>query len=128
MKKIVVLVLVMVATSTFTFAINPSDYGVFSKLSNQSTFTSLVNYLGADKNQADYLKEVFNVTADELQNAAKTGNDKLANNVVNYNLYNAKCILSDNQYKMYLKIINLTVNNDHNALLSKNNLISELSK
>ncbi|MDR3651888.1 MAG: hypothetical protein P4L34_02825 [Paludibacter sp.] len=128
MKKILVLVLVMVATSTFTFAINPSDYGVFYKLNNKSTFTSLMNYLGADKGQANYLKEVFNVTADELQNASKTGNDKFADNVVNYNLYNTKCILSDNQYRMYLKIINLSVNNVNDDLLDKNNLVSDINK
>jgi len=128
MKKILVLVMIMVATTTATFAINPKDYGVFYKLNNKSTFKSLINYLGADKEQADYLKKVFNVTEEELKNALNTGNDKFAENVLNYNLYNAKCMLSDDQYKMYLKILNLSMNNEPDNLLNEGNLISDINK
>ena len=122
MKKMLVLIMVMVATSTFTFAINPADYKVFYKLNNQSTFNGLVRYLKADQEQADYLKRVFNVTAENLQSASKTENEKWAEGIVNYNLYNTKCILTDNQYKKYLRIINLTLNEvyNENALISEN--------
>jgi len=127
MKKILVLVMVLVATSTFTFAINPSDYGVFYKLNNKSTFNSMINYLRADKVQTDYLKLVFNETAVDLKNASKTGNDKLAENVLNYNLYNAKCILSENQYKKYLVLINLSINNNSNDVLFNDVLVSDIN-
>ncbi len=120
MKKILVLVMVLVATSASTFAINPRDYKVFDSLNNKSTFIGLVNYLGADKEQADYLKQVFSVTAEELENAAKAGNDKLAESVLNYNLYNTKCILTDVQYKKYIIALNLTVYNEKEALIAQN--------
>jgi len=119
MKKILVLVLVLVATTASTFAINPSDYGVFYRLNDKTTFTSVINYLGADKAQADYMKLVVNETAASLQSASKTGNDKLAENAMNYNLYNAKCILSTDQYKKYLVLINLSINNSaHDATVN----------
>jgi len=124
MKKILVLVLVLVATTTSTFAINPSDYGVFYKLNDKSTFTSVVNYLGADKAQADYMKIVENETATNLQSASKTGDDKLAENAMNYNLYNAKCILSTDQYKKYLVLINLSINNSTHDIIANDVLMS----
>jgi hypothetical protein len=122
MKKMLVLLMVMVATSTLTFAINPADYKVFYKLNDQSTFKGLVEYLQADQGQADYLKRVFHITAENLQSASKADNEKWADSVINYNLYNAKCILSDNQYKKYLIIMNLTLNETYNenALISEN--------
>ncbi len=128
MKKILVLIMVLVAISSTTFAINPSDYGVFYKLNNKSTFNSLISYLGADKEQADYLQQVFIVTAEELKNASNTGNNKFAESVLNYNLYNTKCVLSENQYKMYLKILNLSINNKSNDLLNEGVLMSDINK
>jgi hypothetical protein len=128
MKKILVLVLVMVASSTFTFAINPSDYGVFYKLNNESTFKSLINYLNADKEQSDYLKSVFNVTAKEFKTASNSNNEKLAESVLNYNLYNTKCILSDNQYKKYLVMLNISINNASNDPEMTDNFISDARK
>ena len=128
MKKILITVLVLVAMSTTTFAINPTDYGVFYKLNNKSTFKGLVNYLNADKEQADYLKFVFNVTAEELKNALNADNEKVVDNVLNYNLYNTKCILSDNQYKKYLVLINLAINDKANELQIKDVFISDINK
>ncbi|MDD4969703.1 MAG: hypothetical protein PHT07_09775 [Paludibacter sp.] len=128
MKKILVLVMIMVATSATTFAINPNEYGAFNQLNKKSTFNSLIIYLGADKEQADYLKEVFNVTTEEFKNASNTGNNQFAENVLNYNLHNAKCILSEDQYRMYLKVLNLAVNNKLNDLLNDGKLISDINK
>jgi len=128
MKKILVLVMILVATSATTFAINPNEYGVFYNLNNKSTFNSLINYLGADKEQADYLKQIFIATAEEFKNASTTGNDKFAENVLNFNLHNAKCILSDDQYKMYLKVLNLSINNKSNELQSEGILISDINR
>ena len=128
MKKILISMMVLVAVSTSTYALNPSDYGVFYKLNEKSTFTGVVNYLKADKEQADYLKLVFKVTAEELKNAAKTGNEKFADTVLNYNLYNTKCALSESQYSKYLVLINLSINNKSNDLFSEDILISDISK
>lgn len=119
MKKILVLVMVLVATSASTFAISPKDYAVFYSLNNKSNFSSLMNYLEADKEQADYLKQVFNVTTQEFENALKTGNDKLAESVLKYNLDNTKCVLSEEQYRKYLNTLNVSIYNEKLTLLAQ---------
>jgi len=121
MKKILVLIVVCVGYSTSTFAFNPSDYKSFSKLNNKATFTGLVGYIDADQEQAAFLKRVFQVTEEELTNAAKKENIAAADNVINYNLRNAKCILSEEQYKKYLTFINVYSKNESDlAMLSEN--------
>lgn len=121
MKKILVLVMVWVACSTATFAFSPSDYNAFYKLNNKAAFTSLVGYIDADQEQVAFLKHVFKVTEEELKAAAKKENEVAANYVLDYNLRNTKCILSEDQYKKYLLFVNLYLNNDNDfALFTEN--------
>lgn len=128
MKKILVVVLVFIAMSTTAFSLTPEDYGVFYKLNNESTFKGLINYLNADTEQADYLKQIFEVTAFELKNASKNSNKNVVEDVLNYNLFNSKCILSDKQYKKYLTLINLSINDKSKDLLKNDNFILEFNK
>jgi hypothetical protein len=114
MKKILVIVMVLVAGATSTFAVNPADYDVFCKLNNPSTFTGLMKYLDADDDQADYLKLVFSMAEDKMKTALKADNEVDAEKAMNFNLGNAKNVLTSRQYKKYLTIINLTVNNRNN--------------
>lgn len=121
MKKILVLIAVCIGYSVSTFAFNPSDYKNLCKLNTKATFTGLVGYIDADQEQAAFLKRVFQVTDEELTNAAKNENIAAAENVVNYNLRNAKCILSEEQYKKYIVFVNVYLNNDNNfAMFSEN--------
>jgi hypothetical protein len=115
MKKILVLVMVLVAGATSTFAISPADSDVFYKLNNSSTFTGLMKYLNADGEQAVYLKQVFALTEEKMKAALKAENEVAAEKTVNFNLGNAKNILTSYQYKRYLTILNLTVNNKYNG-------------
>lgn len=117
MKKILVIVMVLVASTASTFAINPSDYDVFYKMNNNSTFYGLVRYLNADSEQAENLKYVFTITENELKSAVKSGNDAAAEKAMNFNLGNAKNILTSVQYKKFLTIINLTVSNRYEEVL-----------
>lgn len=119
MKKILMLVLVLVATSASTFALNPKDYLVFYSLNNKSTFSGIVKYLEADKEQADFLKQIFDETTKELYNATKSNNEKLAESVMKYNLYNAKCVLSQDQYERYLKMLNTFSYNEKSVLVAQ---------
>ena len=121
MKKILVIAMVFIASSTTTFAFNHGDYNAFYKLSNKTAFSGLVGYIDADQNQAELLKHVFQVTEKELKVAASKENEVAANNVVNYNLRNTKCILSENQYRKYLEFVNVYLNNENNyELLTEN--------
>ena len=117
MKKVLVLVMVVFATSVF--AINPTNYKAVYKLNNETTFNSLVRYLNADDTQADQLKYVFELTENKMKSALKSDNEAAADKVLLFNVGNAKIILSDNQYKKYLAVLNLSVNNESGELLSQ---------
>ena len=117
MKK--VLVLVMVAVATSMFAINPGNCKVVYKLNNEPTFKALVRYLEVDEAQADQLKYVFELTENKMRSALKSDNEIAADKVLLFNVANAKYILSDNQYKKYLAVLNLSVNNHNGELLTQ---------
>jgi len=118
MKK--VLVLVMVAIATSAYAINPGNYKTVYKLNNESTFNALTRYLAVDENQADQLKYVFQLTESKMKSALKSENELAADKVLLFNVANAKYILTDEQYKKYLVVLNLSVNNDKDDLLTQN--------
>ena len=117
MKKVLVLVMVVFATSVF--AINASNYKVVYKLNNESTFNSLARYLKVDDTQAEQLKYVFELTENKMKSALKSDNEIAADNVLLFNVANAKYILSDSQYKKYLVVLNLSVNNVNNDFLTQ---------
>ena len=117
MKK--VLVLVMVAFATSAFAFNPTNYKAVYKLNNETTFNSLVRYLNADETQADQLKYVFELTENKMKSALKADNETAADKVFIFNAGNAKHILSEDQYKKYLSVLNLSVNNESEELLTQ---------
>ena len=118
MKKVLVLVLVTIATSAF--AINPGNYKAVYKLNNEPTFDALVRYLDVDETQADQLKYVFQLTENKMKSALKSENELAADKVLLFNVANARYILSDEQYKKYLVVLNLSVNNDKENLLTQN--------
>ena len=117
MKK--VLVLVMVAFATSAFAINPTNYKAVYKLNNETTFNSLVRYLDADDTQADQLKYVFELTENKMKSALKADNETAADKVLLFNVGNAKYILNDDQYKKYLAVLNLSIYDDNQELLTQ---------
>jgi len=119
MKKILVTLFVLISFTTVGFASNLQDYEAFHKLNNKNVFTSLVGYINADPEQVSYLREVFQVTDNELNKAEKNQNEKFAETVVDYNLYNSKCILTDDQYKKYLTFINYYLKNDNLLSINK---------
>ena len=109
--------MVLVAGAISTYAVNPADYEVFNKLNDNTTFNGLVRYLNADSEQAENLKYVFSVAGNKMEAALKAENEADAEKAINFNLGNAKNILTDYQYKKYLTIINLTINNRYEGVL-----------
>ena len=106
MKRNLILAMACVAYSISALAFSPNDLKSFDKLNNKVTFTSMVGFIEADQEQAVFLERVIKVTGEELKNAAKKNDDAAVENVINYNLRNAKCILSDSQYRKYLVFVN----------------------
>jgi len=115
MKK--VLVFVMVAFATSVFAINPGNFKAVYKLNNEPTFNALVRYLDVDNSQSDQLKYVFELTENKMRSALKSDNESAIDNALLFNVGNAKYILSENQYRKYLVVLNLSINNNNNEEL-----------
>ncbi len=108
MKK----VLVSVALFAVMFSANifaQSNYDVFYKLNEKSTFNSMVRYLQADYSQASDLQYVFTLTEKKLK-AAKD-NSVNTEKALRFNLANVKAVLSPEQYRKYLTVLNLSVQN-----------------
>jgi len=121
------IVLVMVVFATNVFAVNPSEFEVFSKLNNKTSINNLVVYLNVEQDQIDYLVHVLKVTDREMKSANKNGNITMAESALKYNLHNIKCILSEEQYKKYLVFVNLSMNEKlmdkflNDVLITENN-------
>ena len=107
MKKIVVLVLAMVV-STSIFSITNEDYRVFNKLNRPSTLNGLVRYLNADLSQSNDLEYVFSLTSEKLKSAINADSEAKAERAITFNLVNVKAILTAEQYKKYLLILNVS--------------------
>lgn len=112
MKKILMVILGVVVTATSAFALDTTKYGVFSSLSNENTFYGLVRYLDVDSSQSEKLEVVFSMTEEKMESALKKNDEKAAEKAMFFNLGNVKAVLSDAQYKKYLTLINVTVNNN----------------
>jgi len=123
MKKIVLAIVALVAISTSGKAINPVDCNVFCQLNDSVAFTGIMKYIDADSEQAEHLKYICDLTEKKMKVALTEGDDIKAEKAMTFNLANAKNTLSDYQYKKYLTLINLTVNNKYEELLlSQNNV------
>ena len=118
MKKILVVLLVMAASATSVFAVNQSEYDVFYRMNNKSTFKGLVRYLDADYVQAEQLELVFSMTEKKLNSALKVENEIEAEKVLFFNLGNVKYILSEDQYKKYLVFVNLSIYNKKDTFIA----------
>ncbi|MFW9597993.1 MAG: hypothetical protein ACMV0Y_08600 [Paludibacter sp.] len=111
MKKIVLSALLMLAVcgSAFAHEMELNDYKVFGKLNNETTLRSLVRYLNADEEQHGQLKYIFQLTERKVNSAVEKGDEVSAENAMFFNLGNAKSVLSPEQYRKYLLVVNLTV-------------------
>jgi hypothetical protein len=112
-KKILVAVLVLVASTTSVFAVDTTKYEVFNKMNNASTFNGLLRYLEADYDQADQLELVFTMTEKKMKSALKGNDEVAAEKAMYFNLGNVKSVLSEEQYKKYLVLINVSVYNNY---------------
>jgi len=119
MKKIVISALFMLAVVGNAFALELNDYKVFSKLNNESTLRSLVRYLNADVEQQGQLKYVFRLTQDKVNVAVNKGCEVEAEKALYFNLANMKQLLSDEQYRKYLVVLNLTVAGNDEVLVAE---------
>ena len=114
------LVTLIAVTSTAANAIDIAKGEVFMKCNQETVFRSLVNYLDMNGFQSDEMKVVFSSTERKIKSALKESSQESIEKAVGYNLKNARRILTKEQYKKFLYIINLSYHNSNAALLAQN--------
>ncbi|NDP19829.1 MAG: hypothetical protein GZ091_01930 [Paludibacter sp.] len=122
MKKILVLLIVALATSTSSFAKNHVKYEMLYKLNNENTFNSMVRLLRVNDNQKDQLEYVFFRTEKKLKKALSKEDLVAAEKVLKYNLDNTKYVLTDEQFKKYEAVINVSIYNNEIEMIAENNV------
>ena len=110
MKKLIIFSLLLIAGSIY--GINPSAYGVFSKLNNKSTLSKLAIYLNANEEQTSELETIFSCTEKLLKSSLSEDNESYSASAINYNLTSAKSVLTKAQYRKYLTLINSSIINE----------------
>lgn len=119
MKRLFILVAAIIALGSTSFAGN-NEYELFSKLNEKEKFEGLSNYLQVNFEQQSYLKDIFALSIKKLEKAMSNGavTDKESRKILAFNLANAKDVLSSEQYRKYLIILNTTINNNkYNSLV-----------
>lgn len=111
MKRFFILGAVILAFGATSFASN--EYSLFSELNETGKVNALSNYLEATSEQKNYLKEIFARSAKKMEEAVTDGevSETKAKKAMAFNLANAKHVLSPEQYKKYLIVLNMTLNN-----------------
>lgn len=109
MKRLFMVVAAVAAFSVSSFA---SNNAVFAKLTDKSTFKNVNRYLQTTSEQEGYLEVIFAESSRKSEvNAEKA---------MLFNIANAKAILTPEQYRKYITVLNMTVINE-----SSNELIAE---
>ncbi len=121
MKKILAVILVAFASATAAYSMELKDYNVLYKMNENSTFKALVRYLNAGDEQADQLKYIFNLTERKLNYANKKESTIDAERALYFNLGNVKYILSEDQYRKYLIILNVSRFSNDEQYIAENN-------
>ncbi len=118
MKRLFIFAVALFSLSSVTFAAD-GEYAFLSKLNEKEKFDGLANYLEADYQQQMYLKEIFELSSQKMEKASKSSenSEKEVQKALAFNLANTKSVLSDEQYRKYLIVLNMTSNNSNNSLL-----------
>lgn len=118
MKRLSILVMAIVAFSVSTYA--SSEYNVLWSLNNKKTFEAISSYVGTTPEQEKELRNIFYASSERLRDALVENDKEEAEKALNFNLANVKVILEADQYRKYLKILNITYNQQRQAFSIEN--------
>lgn len=116
MKRLFVLIAAVITLGGTTFAQDNTgkEYAVLSKLGENGKLDGLAKYLEADVLQKAYLEEIFALSLQKMGKVTPDGSiasEKNLKKAMTFNLANMKSVLTPEQYKKYLTVLNLTANN-----------------
>ena len=119
MKKLILSLVAVFAVSASSFAAvnNNTDSSVKSRMTKMESALQMDGYQSSVLEEATInLQEAIQ---EAIQNNDETSKKQEIKKAVNKNLKSASRVLSINQYKKYLQILNATLNNNHIADYTK---------
>ena len=115
MKKLFMLATVAFALSTSAMA-QSSDYDFVTKLGEKKTVNAISNYIGTSFEQYDAVKDILNDSAVKMEDAIKLSDDTAVQKALYFNLANMRAVLSKEQYRKYLAVLNVSYHNKQNLI------------
>ena len=117
MKKIVLTMAMLLALNVTAMAEarNSDEINAIEAYDIDVNISSLARYLELSGEQVEYVNVVHRIFSENMKGAAESKNEetrkKLVKNTVDYALRHMSQILSEKQYRKYVTILNVTLNN-----------------
>ena len=116
MKKLILSVALLLATGLTAYAedTNSNNVNMVEAYDIDININSLVRFLELSVDQVESVKNIQEVFTESLRCAAvmnDNSREKMVKNAINYDLSNLKYILTDDQYKKYVRVLNVTLTN-----------------
>lgn len=116
MKKLILSVALLLATGLTANAEgeNSNSINMVEAYDINVNINSLVRFLELSVDQVESVDNVQKVFTESLRCAAVMNGEsrkKMVKNAINYNLSNLKYVLTDDQYKKYVRVLNVTLTN-----------------
>ena len=116
MRKLILSVAMLLVTSINVMAedANSNKADIIKAYDVNVNINSLARYLELSKDQIEAVNDVQQVFVESLKNASLMSDEsrkKMAKNAIDYDLKHMHYILTEDQYKKYVKVLNVTVKN-----------------
>ncbi|NDW10378.1 hypothetical protein [Dysgonomonas sp. 520] len=104
-----------IAIFSLTAVVSAQDYAFLGKLNEKTTFNGIVRYLDASYTQQDYLQQIFDMTSAKYARSIKNGqvDEKAMQKTLAFNLAHARNVLTPEQYRKYLMVVNITASRNY---------------
>jgi hypothetical protein len=117
MKKVILSVALLLATSFSAMAedLNSNNLNKVEAYNINVNINSLARYLELSKDQIESVENIQNIFSESLRCAAvmetEDSRRQMVNNAIDFDLRNLSYILTDKQYRKYIKVLNVTITN-----------------
>lgn len=116
MKKLVLTVAMLLAINFSAIAgnENSNSMNMVEAYDIEININSLARYLELSVDQIESVDNVQKVFTESLRCASVMSGDsrkKMVKNAINYDLSNLRYVLTEDQYKKYVKVLNVTLSN-----------------
>lgn len=118
MKKLFMLVAVAFAL-TASVSAQSGDYSFLVKLGEKPTFKAISNYIGTSFDQYDAVREILQDSSVKMEAAIKSNDETAVKKALYFNLANMRAVLSKEQYRKYLAVLNASYNNQQIKSLAR---------